>query len=69
MTIFSFFGAEILSIAAAESQEPAKQIRRSTNLIIYRIALFYLLSIFLVVCLANWDDPQLPRQGTFQYVL
>ncbi|CAJ1000070.1 amino acid permease [Sodalis praecaptivus] len=69
VTIFSFFGAEILSIAAAESQEPAKQIRRSTNLIIYRIALFYLLSIFLVVCLVNWDDPQLPRQGTFQYVL
>ncbi|XOD70332.1 MAG: amino acid permease [Sodalis sp. (in: enterobacteria)] len=69
VTIFSFFGAEILSIAAAESQEPAKQIRKSTNLIIYRIALFYLMSIFLVVCLINWDDPQLAYQGTFQYVL
>ncbi|WP_074011776.1 amino acid permease [Candidatus Sodalis sp. SoCistrobi] len=69
VTIFSFFGAEILSIAAAESQEPARQIRKSTNLIIYRIALFYIMSIFLVVCLIDWDDPALPRQGTFQYVL
>ncbi|BAE73449.1 GABA permease [Sodalis glossinidius str. 'morsitans'] len=69
VTIFSFFGAEILSIAAVESQEPARQIRKSTNLIIYRIALFYILSIFLVVCLVDWDDPALPRQGTFQYVL
>ena len=69
ITIFSFFGAEIATIAAAESKDPGKQIRRSTNLIVYRIALFYLLSIFLVVSLVSWNDPQLKEQGTFQYVL
>lgn len=69
ITIFSFFGAEIITIAAAESKNPGEQIRRSTNLVVYRIALFYLLSIFLVVSLVSWNDPQLKAQGTFQYVL
>ncbi|WP_147196138.1 amino acid permease [Pantoea sp. MBD-2R] len=69
ITIFSFFGAEIVTIAAAESKNPGQQIRRSTNLVVYRIALFYLLSIFLVVSLVSWNDPQLKEQGTFQYVL
>jgi len=69
ITIFSFFGAEIITIAAAESKDPGQQIRRSTNLVVYRIALFYLLSIFLVVSLVGWNDPQLKEQGTFQYVL
>lgn len=69
ITIFSFFGAEIVTIAAAETKDPGRQIRRSTNLVVYRIALFYLLSIFLVVSLVAWNDPQLKEQGTFQYAL
>lgn len=69
VTIFSFFGAEVVSIAAAESKDPQKQIRRATNLVIYRIALFYLLSIFLVVALVDWNSPGLKEMGTFQYVL
>lgn len=69
VTIFSFFGAEIVTIAAAESTDPAKQIRRSTNLMVWRIALFYLLSIFLVVSLVSWNDPALKAQGTFQFML
>lgn len=69
VTIFSFFGAEILSIAAVESKEPAKQIQKSTSLIIYRIALFYILSIFLILCIVDWNDPLLPIKGSFQYSL
>lgn len=69
ITIFSFFGIEMLSIAAAEAKHPEKQIRRSINLVIYRIALFYILSIFLVLCIVPWNDPGLQKMGTFQYVL
>lgn len=69
VTIFSFFGAEIVSIAAAESENPQEKIRRATNLVIYRIALFYLLSIFFVVALVDWNAPGLQQMGTFQYVL
>ncbi|WP_369788113.1 hypothetical protein [Rouxiella sp. WC2420] len=46
-SIFSFFGAEIVSIAAAESRNPEEQIAKATKLVVYRIALFYILSISL----------------------
>ncbi|MEL0614612.1 amino acid permease [Marinomonas arenicola] len=68
VTIFSFFGAEIVTIAAAESENPQAKIRQATKLVIYRIALFYLLSIFIVVSLVAWNDPAL-KQGSFQFVL
>ncbi|MFP3498215.1 amino acid permease, partial [Pseudomonas sp. SIMBA_059] len=48
-TMFSFMGTEIVTIAAAESKNPGKQITQATNSVIWRIALFYLLSIFFVV--------------------
>ena len=69
ITIFSFFGIEMLTITAAEAKHPEKQIRRSTTLVIYRIAIFYILSIFLVLCIVPWNDPGLQKMGTFQYVL
>ena len=69
LTMFSFFGAEIVTIAAAESKRPGEKIRRAINLVVWRIALFYLLSIFLVVSLVSWSDPGLRQQGTFQFVL
>ncbi|GLO50296.1 amino acid ABC transporter permease [Pseudomonas putida] len=69
ITIFSFFGAEIVTIAADETANPQAKIRRATNLVVYRIAVFYLASIFLVVSLVAWNDPALVAVGSFQRVL
>ncbi|AIR91349.1 amino acid permease [Pseudomonas cremoricolorata] len=69
ITIFSFFGAEIVTIAADETANPKEKIRRATNLVVYRIAIFYLASIFLVVSLVAWNDPALKQVGSFQRVL
>ncbi len=69
ITAFSFFGVEILSIAAAESKNPESKIKRATNLVLYRIILFFVLSIFLTVALVDWRSPDLQKMGTFQYVL
>ena len=69
ITIFSFFGAEIVTIAADETTNPQAKIRRATNLVVYRIAIFYLASIFLVVSLVAWNDPGLKAVGSFQRVL
>ncbi|MEX5623914.1 GABA permease, partial [Pseudomonas syringae] len=69
ITIFSFFGAEIVTIAADETANPKDKIRRATNLVVYRIAIFYLASIFLVVSLVAWNDPALKAVGSFQRVL
>lgn len=68
-TMFSFMGTEIVTIAASESREPGKQISKATNSVIGRIFLFYLVSIFLVVALVPWNDPMLPKIGSYQAVL
>ncbi|MBF8378040.1 amino acid permease [Alicyclobacillus mali] len=54
--IFSFFGSEIVTIAAAESKEPAKAVARATNSVIWRVLVFYVLSIFLIVTMIPWND-------------
>lgn len=69
ISAFSFFGIEILSIAAAESKNPEEKIKRATNLVLYRIILFFVVSIFLAVALVDWRSPDLQKFGTFQYVL
>ncbi|WP_374439656.1 GABA permease [Pseudomonas panipatensis] len=68
-TMFSFMGSEIVTIAATESKDPAQQITRATNSVIWRIALFYLLSILIVVCLVPWNDARLVSMGSYQTVL
>jgi len=52
-----YFGAEIVTIAAAEAAEPAKAVARATNSVISRALIFYVGSIFLVVCLVPWNSP------------
>jgi GABA permease len=69
ITIFSFFGAEIVTIAAGETERPADKIRRATNLVVYRIAFFYVFSIALIVCIVPWTDPRLTEVGSFQRAL
>ncbi|MBX8487772.1 amino acid permease [Pseudomonas cichorii] len=69
ITIFSFFGAEIVTIAADETANPKEKIRRATNLVVYRIAIFYIFSIFFIVSLVAWNDPRLLQVGSFQRAL
>ncbi|AIC17518.1 MULTISPECIES: GABA permease [Pseudomonas] len=68
-TMFSFMGTEIVTIAAAESKNPGQQISKATNSVIWRIGLFYLVSIFIVVSLVPWNDPSLAQVGSYQTVL
>ncbi len=51
-----YFGAEIVTIAAAEAAEPAKAVARATNSVITRALVFYVGSILLVVCLVPWNS-------------
>ena len=68
-TMFTFMGTEIVTIAAAESADPEKGISRAVNSVIWRISLFYLGSIFVVVALARWNDQALVDEGSYQHVL
>jgi GABA permease len=53
--IFAFVGAEIVTIAAAESNEPERGVARATNAVIYRVLLFYVVSVFFVAAIVPWD--------------
>ncbi|MFK0249311.1 amino acid permease [Amycolatopsis azurea] len=52
-----YTGAEIVTIAAAESAEPQKAVAKAMRSIILRVVLFYVGSVFLVVAIKSWDDP------------
>ncbi len=59
VVIFSMVGAEIATIAAAESPDPGKAIARATNSIIMRIAVFFVFSIFLLAVMMPWNSADL----------
>jgi GABA permease len=52
-----YTGAEIVTIAAAESSEPEQAVARAIKSIVYRIVLFYVGSIFVVVSIQPWNVP------------
>src|SRR5829696_1080907 len=53
--IFAFVGAEIVTIAASESNEPEQGVARATNQVIYRILLFYVVSVFFLAAVVPWN--------------
>jgi GABA permease len=53
--IFAFVGAEIVTIAASESNEPERGVARATNQVIYRILLFYVVSVFFLAAVVPWN--------------
>ena len=57
-TIFSLCGAEIATLAAAESQEGAKTIARMTISVSLRILVFFVLSILMIVSVVPWNEIQ-----------
>jgi GABA permease len=54
--IFSMTGAEVATIAAAESKDPEKAVAKAANSVIARIALFYVGSVFLLTVIIPWND-------------
>ncbi|MGI5467014.1 amino acid permease [Streptomyces sp. CA-132043] len=66
--MFSFQGSEIVTIAAAESEDPKKNIKKAIKAVVWRLGLFYIGSIFLVVSLVPWNAEGLAN-GSYQAVL
>jgi len=53
--IWSMMGSEVVTIAAAESPEPARAVARMTSTIISRILMFYVGSVFVIVSTVPWN--------------
>ena len=56
VVVFSMVGAEIATVAAAESKDPEKAIARATHSVIVRVLTFYVGAVFLLVCIVPWDQ-------------
>jgi GABA permease len=65
VVIFSMVGAEIATIAAAESDDPERAISRATNSVVVRIAVFFVGSVFLLAVILPWNSTEL---GASPYV-
>lgn len=53
-----YTGAEIVTIAAAESAEPRRAVARAMKSIVLRVVGFYVASVFIVVSVVPWNSPE-----------
>ncbi len=53
--VFQFTGSEIATVAAAESDDPGRNVAHATNTVAARVLLFYLGSILLILCVVPWS--------------
>jgi AAT family amino acid transporter/GABA permease len=53
---FAMTGAEITTIAAAESAEPGRAVAKMSSTVIWRILIFYVISLFLIVAVTPWTS-------------
>ena len=51
-----YFGTEIVPVAASESAEPEKSVANAMQSVIWRVLIFYVGAIFLVVAIVPWND-------------
>lgn len=65
LVVFSFMGSEIVTLAAGESPNPRRAVTKATNSVIWRVAVFYLGSIFVVLCLVPWNSDALIKKGSY----
>ncbi len=63
--IFAYAGIELVGIAAGEAQDIKKVLPRAINNVVWRIALFYVGSVLLLVLLLPWTSY---RAGTSPFV-
>lgn len=56
VVVFSFGGTELVGITAGEAKNPTKTIPLAINGIIFRIIIFYIATLTIVMCLYPWNQ-------------
>jgi AAT family amino acid transporter len=59
VVVFAFGGTEIVSVAAAETQDPVRSVGKAIRTVVWRIMVFYVGSILVIVTVVPWDSEQL----------
>jgi gamma-aminobutyrate permease len=55
-SVFAYGGLETVTIAAAESENPVRGVAKAVRTAMWRIAVFYVGSMLVIVTLIPWDD-------------
>lgn len=64
-SVFAYGGMETVTIAAAESQNPVQGVARAVRAAMWRIALFYIGSMAVIVTLVPWDSKEVVEKGPY----
>ena len=59
--VFSMVGAEIATIAGAESDDPERAVTKATRSVVWRISLFFVGSVFLLAVILPWNSTELGK--------
>jgi len=66
-SVFAYGGLETVTIAAAESEHPVQGVAKAVRTAMWRIAIFYIGSMAVIVTLVPWNDPDVadPDKGPY----
>ncbi|MGW2028582.1 amino acid permease [Streptomyces sp. NPDC001811] len=64
-SVFAYGGLETVTIAAAESEDPVRGVASAVRTAMWRIALFYIGSMAVVVTLVPWDSEEVVAKGPY----
>jgi AAT family amino acid transporter/D-serine/D-alanine/glycine transporter len=67
MVMFGFQGVELIGVTAGEAENPQVVLPRATNSIIYRILIFYIGALLVIMSLVPWNELE-PRTSPFVLV-
>jgi amino acid transporter, AAT family len=67
IVMFAYQGVELLGVTAGEAQNPEKTLPHATNNVIYRILIFYIGALLVIMSLVPWDQLQ-PGESPFVLV-
>ncbi|MCG7205201.1 amino acid permease [Streptomyces arenae] len=68
-SVFAYGGLETVTIAAAESEHPVRSVATAVRTAMWRIAVFYVGSMLVIVTLIPWSDPAVTTHGPYVAVL
>jgi GABA permease len=68
-SVFAYGGLETVTIAAAESENPVRSVGSAVRTAMWRIAVFYIGSMAVIVTLLPWNDPGVVKNGPYVEVL
>lgn len=56
IAVFAFGGTEILGLTAGETRDPGKSLPKAFNGVVYRILIFYIGALLVIMTLTPWDQ-------------